>query len=100
MRSLSSSIALSILGKGCQRGRPAHRRRELAVGLGAGLGGAAGGELVENLLEARWRQILVIIVIDLRHRRVDARGEALDLDPGEFSIFVGVKMVADLLLAD
>src|SRR5260370_7207269 len=87
MRSLSSSIALSILGKGCQRGRPAHRRRELAVGLGAGLGGAAGGELVENLLEARSRQLLVIIVIDLRPRRVDPARKPPHLNPAELSLF-------------
>src|ERR1700730_7367518 len=95
MRSLSSSIVLSALGKRCQRGRPADRRRTRAVGLRAGLGRVAGGELVENLLEARRREILVIIVIDLRHRGVHAGAETLDLDPGEFSIGGDVELLAD-----
>src|SRR6516165_12581404 len=100
MRSLSSSMAVSGFGKRRQRGRPADRRRELAIDLGTGLGAAPGGELVENLLEARRGQVLVIVVVDLRHRGIHAGAQALDLDPGEFSVRRDMKLLADSSLAD
>src|SRR5882672_7098827 len=67
IRSLSSSMFWSAFGERCQRGRPAHRRGELAVDLGTGLGRAAGRKVVEDFLEGLRCEILVVIVIDL-HR--------------------------------
>src|SRR3712207_9155920 len=40
-----------------------------------------GGEIVEQPLQDFRRQVLVVIGVDLHHRRVAAGTEALDLDP-------------------
>src|SRR5262245_22334595 len=82
---LSSSMR-SALGESCQRCWPADRRGQLAVNLRAGLRRAAGGEFVQNSCETLRREVLVVVIIDLRHRRVHAGPEALDLDPRECPI--------------
>src|SRR5690606_11728547 len=66
-----------------QRGRPAERLDGVAAGfLRAGLGLATGGQFVEHMVEALGRQILVIVVVDLDHRRRGAVAHAFDLGKG------------------
>src|SRR5665647_2353818 len=69
-----------------QRGRPAHGSRKLAVDLRSRLRRIAGGEAVEHLAEAFLGQVLVGILPDQHHRRVDAGAEALDFLPAEVAI--------------
>src|ERR1700674_90920 len=97
MRSLSASM---LLPRHRQRGRPADRRRQLAIDLRTGLRRLAGGERVENLRETLRRQVLVVVVVDLHHRRVDAGTEALDLHPREFAVGSHLVFVADAAAAD
>src|SRR5690242_294251 len=96
MRSLSASIAHLFL----ERRSPADRRRKLPIDLRARLHLLAGREIVENLSEALGREVLVIIVVDLRHRGVDAGPETLNLDPGELAIAGDLALVSDALSAD
>lgn len=44
---------------------------------------ATRSELVEDVADGRWVQILVELVVDLNHRCVRARAEAFDLDERE-----------------
>jgi hypothetical protein len=48
--------------------------------------GATGGEIVEQLVEILFRQIFVIVVVDLHHRRIAAGAEALDFEPRERAV--------------
>ena len=57
-------------------------------------------QIIEQFGEVRRRQIFVIIVVDLHHRRVAAGAETLNLDPGELAVRRDVALVADLALAD
>ena len=52
----------------------------------AGLRRFSRGEIVENARQRLRRQVLVIIGVDLHHRRVDAGAQALDLGPGEHAV--------------
>src|ERR1700736_238236 len=81
--------------KRLERGRPADRRRELPIDLRPRLRAAAGGELVEDFLEALRREVLVVIGADLHHGSIDAGAEALDLDPGELPVARDVLLLAD-----
>ena len=60
----------------------------------------AGREIVENARENFGGQILVEIVIDLRHWRIHAGAEALHLDPGQGAVRRHVELVTDALLTD
>src|SRR5262249_33505679 len=82
-----------------ERCRPADRRRQLALDLGSRLGCPAGGQVVEYLFERLGRQVFVVIVVDLRHRGINAGAQALDLYPREFSVLGNVVLVADSALA-
>src|SRR5262249_58043338 len=93
-------VVASIKVRVGQRERTTDWRRHLTVDLRTRLGRAPGGELVEDPFEALRREILVVVVIDLRHRRVHAGGEALDFDPGELSVRGDVMLVTDAALAD
>src|SRR6188474_605370 len=83
-----------------QRGCAADGRRQLPVNLRTRLHFLACGEIVENLVETVRRQILVVVVIDLRHRRVHAGTQAFDFDPGEFAVLGNLALIADPLAAD
>src|SRR5262245_36482807 len=98
MRSLSWSIA--VLCRPFERGCAADRRRLLPVDLRAGLRRAAGSHLVEDLLEGLGREVLVVVVVDLSHRRVDASAQALDLDPGELAVRRHLILVTNAAVAD
>src|SRR5262245_22304020 len=56
---------------------------------------SALAQIDQDLLEGVWRQVLVVIFVDLHHRRVDASAEALDLGPGEHAIPGDVVWLAD-----
>src|SRR5579863_10738940 len=43
--------------------------------------GPSGDEIVQELAEILRRQVLVVVIVDLHHRRVAAGAEAFDLDP-------------------
>ena len=73
--------------------------RLLPIDLRAGLHFLASTQIIENFSEALGSQVLIVIVIDLRHRRIDASAEALDLDPGELAVFGDVTLLADALAA-
>ena len=64
-----------------------HPRRLMAAQSGGAARGARrlGGRLqgFEQRDDGIGRQVLVVVVIDLDHRRVDARAQALDLREGE-----------------
>ena len=62
---------------------------------GPGFGRLAGGEVVEQLLEALGGQVLVGSRSDLHHRRVHAGAEALDLVPGELAVGRDVHTARD-----
>src|SRR5207249_1742026 len=57
-------------------------------------------KLVEQLFERLRRQVLVIVGVDLHHRGVDARAQALDLDPRELAVGGNVVLLADAPPAD
>ena len=61
----------------------------------------AGLERVDDFLEALDRQVLIGVVADHDHRRVDAGAEALDLFPAQRAVVVDVeRIVVDPVLAD
>ena len=93
--------AAGLVGQAGQRGRAAFRRTEAPVVLRARGHFAPGGNVVDELFQALRRQVLVGVLEDLHHGRVDAGTEALDLFPRE--VAVGrqlVRMGRDLRLAD
>jgi hypothetical protein len=62
---------------------------------------ASGLELVDDLGQALGRQVLVGVLKDHHHRRVDAGAEAFDLFPGQRAVGVGMELfVMDLRTAD
>src|ERR1019366_10335261 len=84
-----------------QRGRSTDRRGELAHDLRSRLRRIAGGKAVQHLAEAFLGQILVGILPDQNHRRIDAGAETLDLFPAEIAILGKMKgIVMDAALAD
>src|ERR1700682_3422 len=97
MRSLSASM---LFPHRLQRRRPTDRRGKLPIDLRTGFWIFSGREIVEKLLEILRRQILVIVVVDLRHRRVDAGAEALDLPPREHPVSRDMFLIADPPLAE
>src|SRR6516162_4651355 len=66
--------------------RPADRGRELSLDLRSGPDLLARGKIIEDTAQAVRAEILIVVIIDLRHRRVYARAQAFDLDPGKLSI--------------
>src|SRR3546814_13493708 len=95
MRSSSRSMALlpapGSAGVAAQeRRRPADGRRIPTIDLRADLRLLAAGERIEQRLHPGGIEILVEIVVDLHHRRVDAGAEAFDLDPGEQAVGRGL----------
>ena len=61
----------------------------------------AGGEFVEDLAEALSGQVLVIVLADLRHRRIRASAQTFDLFPREFAVGGDLmRLGGDLVLAD
>ena len=79
----------------------ADRRGKLPVDLRAGLDGRPLGEAIEHLFETFSRKVLVGVVPDQHHRRVDAGAEALDLLPRKIAVGRDVeRVVMDALLAD
>src|SRR5262245_19664933 len=83
-----------------ERRGAADRRRQLPIDLRARLYFLACREIVENFAEAFGGQVFVEVVVDLRHRCIDAGAQALDLDPGEFAVLGDLALVADALTAD
>src|SRR5258705_10765132 len=86
-----------------QRGRSAHRRRELAVDLRPWLQWPAGGKAVQHLAKTFLGQILVGILPDQDHPRVHAGAETLDFFPTEVAILgqsKGIVMDASLAHLD
>ncbi|GJE72328.1 hypothetical protein CHKEEEPN_3882 [Methylorubrum podarium] len=82
-RADAGAVEQALVGQGVDgvlrlRGDPADLR--------ADLDGTAGGQIVHELVEALGVEILVIVLIDLHHRRVAAGAEALDLEPGEIAV--------------
>src|SRR5262245_40291063 len=96
---LAAVLARVKIGIG-QRGLTAHRCRQLSAALRARLDLASGRQLGENSGETLRREVLVIVVVDLRHRRVHAGAQALDLDPGELPVSRDVHLLADTLMAE
>src|SRR6266404_5949197 len=83
-----------------QRGRPTRRCGELTTILRSRLRNVAGGKAVKHLAEAFLGQVLVGILPDQRHWRVDAGAEALDFLPTEIPILGQMKrVVMDAALA-
>lgn len=79
---------LSTVGLAQQRRLAGAVLARLAAGHGARLGDLAdvAGALPQRgqqALGGLGRQVLVVVVVDLHHGRVDAGAEALDLDEGE-----------------
>src|ERR1700736_301909 len=84
-----------------QRGRPGDGRGELAAVLWSWLRRLAGGKAVEHLAKALLGQVLVGILPDQDHRRVDAGAETLDLLPTEIAVLGEMEgIVVDPALAD
>src|ERR1700682_1030589 len=97
MRSLSASM---LFPHRFQRRWPTDGRRKLAIDLRAGLRIFSGREIVEQLLEILRRQILVIVVVELRHRRVNASTQTFDLAPREHPVGRDMFLLADPPLTD
>src|SRR6476661_6357641 len=101
--SLSMRRALNLLRlveRGIdQRGPTSKRLGGMPAILRARLHLAALAQVDENLLEALRRQVLVVVLVDLHHWRIDASAKALDLDPGEHPILGDVAGLADQLAA-
>ncbi len=73
----------------------------IAAVLRAGGRHAAGGQLVDDPGQFLGAQILVVILADLRHRRVGAGAKAFDLFPRKLAIRRKlVRIGGDLVLAD
>src|SRR4029079_431070 len=85
-----------LLGRGCA----ADGRRQLAVDLRTRLYLLTRCEIVQDLAYAVTRQLLVIVVIDLCHRRIHAGTKAFNLHPGEFAVLSDLTLIADPLAAD
>src|SRR5262249_28114718 len=96
MRSLSSSMTKLLLQSAAapsgpsrhflQRGRSGDWCGKLSTVLGSRLRRMARGQAVQDLTEAFLGQILVGIVPDQNHWRVDACAEAFDLLPAEIAV--------------
>ena len=93
MRPLAPIIV--ILGRPFRgkRGRPALGTAGLAVDLRAGLRRLAAGQRVEDRGHALEGQVLVIVVVDLDHRRIGAGAEAFDLGQREQAVGGGVALL-------
>ena len=88
------SLAGAVLaGLAAAEGAGAGDADGLGVGGGAGL--AEGGE---QLLGGLGGQVLVVVVVDLDHGRVDARAQALDLDEGEQAVLRCLPLLDPQLL--
>ena len=83
-----------------ERGRTAQRRGQLPIDLRAGLDLLAAREIGEQRGEALRGEILVVIEIDLRDRRVHAGAETLDLDPRQLAVRGDVQLLADPVVAE
>ena len=70
----------------------------MAIDLRTRLRRAAGREIVENARQRLRRQVLVVIGIDLHHRRIDACAQALDLGPGESAVGGHLILVTDRVM--
>src|SRR5437867_6543779 len=95
MRSWSFNISASLrrcaagTRNACQRRRAALGRRALPAGLRPEGGLAAGGEFIQQPLQLLGVEILVEVVVDLHHRRVDAGAEALHFDQRKQTVLGG-----------
>src|SRR5258708_29478599 len=74
-----------------QRGRPTDGSRELPIDLRSGPWRVARRKAVQHLAEAFLGQVLVGILPDQHHRRVDAGAETLDFFPAEIAVFGKMK---------
>src|SRR6476646_3551098 len=83
-----------------ERGRTAPGRGELTIDLRAGLDLFAAREIGEQGGEALRGQVLVVVEIDLRDRRIHAGAEALDLDPRQLAVRGDVTLLAYLVVAE
>src|SRR5262245_6011969 len=88
MRSSSRSMLLprSLRTAGFQRRRAAHGRRILPAGLRTDRRLFAPRQTIQQRLQLRRIQVLIEVVIDLNHRRIDAPAQTLDLDQGELAV--------------
>ena len=80
-----------------ERGQAADRLGGDAADLRSFRDRAAGGEIVQQPGEILGRQVFVIVVVDLHHRRVAAGAETLDLAPREQAVRRDVIGLADAL---
>src|SRR6476619_664795 len=78
-----------------QRGGPTKRLGGMPPVLRAWCHFPALAQLHEDLLQGFGGQVLVVILVDLHHRCIDASAEALDFHPGEHSILGDVAGFAD-----
>src|SRR5882724_13686908 len=83
-----------------QRSRSTDRRGELTAVLRSRLRKIAGGKAVKHLAEAFLGQILVGILPDQNHRRIDAGAKTLDFFPAEIAVLGQMEgIVMDAALA-
>src|SRR5262249_22941036 len=83
-----------------ERGRATDGCRQLPIDLRTGFDLFARCKIVENLAEALGGEVLIVVVVDLRHWCVDARPETLNFDPRELAVLGHFALVADALAAD
>src|SRR5262249_17503510 len=93
---VSQHVSRLFLERGCTT----NWGRLLPIDLRTGFDLFAGREIVENLAKALGGEVLVVVVVDLRHRCVDASAETLDFDPREFAVFGHFALIADAFAAD
>jgi hypothetical protein len=84
-----------------ERGQPARRFRGIAPVLRPRRRNLARRHLVDERRQFLGRQVLVVILADLGHRRVGAGAEALDLFPRELAVGAELmRLRRDLVAAD
>ena len=83
-----------------QRVLAADRRGELTIDLRSRLRLFPGGQIIEDAGQRFRREVLVIVGIDLNHRRIHARAQALDLGPRERAVGGDVVFLADHAVQD
>ena len=102
-RASRASARVSLVARRLEHGRsrssarsgpPAARRQTRSIcGPGWHRRPLAGRERVDDLFEPLGRQVLVGVLEDHHHRRVDAGAEALDLFPRQRAVGIGVELV-------
>ncbi len=86
--------------KARERGQAADRLRRDAPHLGTDPDRTARREIVEQFGKNLRCQVLVVVVVDLHHRRIATGAQALDLGPREQAVGRHMTLLADALAAD